>query len=106
MIYLLFAFMAGSFDAAKDTLAHHFPTSIFKKLNPNFWNPEVSWNGSKILFMRFDGWHLFKMLHTLFICLAVALFEAQFPEYKWADFLLVYLLYKTGFNLLYSIILR
>lgn len=99
--FLLFALFAGIADAVKDTLAHHFSTSVFNKLNPKFWNPEVSWKYKiKSIGMSLDAWHLFKMAHTLFICLAVVFFMPI--ENLVISYVLVYLFYKTGFNLFYS----
>jgi hypothetical protein len=35
--------MAGFFNAIMDTLFTHYSSSVFRNLNPLFWNPEVSW---------------------------------------------------------------
>ena len=66
--------IAGLFKAVMDTLDFHYSTSVFSRLDPQFWNPEISsWNKYKngdkdqgsafpfstTLFVMFtDGWHL------------------------------------------------
>jgi hypothetical protein len=40
MIYLI---LAAIFNLIMDTLTHHFNTSVFKGLNPKWWNPNESW---------------------------------------------------------------
>lgn len=65
----------GIFDAAKDTLAHHFTISVFSDLNSTFWDAnnswcnkwkncevgkEAFWGASTIFSAATDGWHLMK----------------------------------------------
>ena len=60
MFFAIFA--AAFFNATMDTLQDHFSTSIFKNLNPNFWNPNVSWKviSNFLGIVRLDAWHLAK----------------------------------------------
>lgn len=70
--------LAAALNALMDTLKDHFGVSIFKNLNPEFWNPVVSWNKSYNLFgswggsrwISLDAWHISKFL--MLGCLAGA----------------------------------
>lgn len=65
--------------ALTETLQHRFSSSIFRNLNPKFWNPQISWKN------KGDGWfnrsvgviwsdalHLFKFIAM--ICVAASIF--------------------------------
>lgn len=88
MIYLGISLivLAGYFEAIRDTIEHHFNTSIFrwKYFNQKFWNPDLSWlnkyNDVKLNYGVYvpkfylsttllvgltDAWHLFKGLEKL-----------------------------------------
>lgn len=83
VISIILIIIAGFAEAIMDTLAHHFESSVFSKLNPQFWNPIVSgankWkdgkreNGEKfflsstLLVGVTEAWHLFKMIRTLLL---------------------------------------
>lgn len=58
-----------------DTLAHHFSTSRFQKLNPKRWNAQISWMTpndvddvygrgitKKFLGVPLDAWHILKYI--------------------------------------------
>ncbi len=108
--YLVFAFIAGFFDAIKDTLSDHFSISVFRKLNPLFWDKIPSAKGKKILGMRFNGWHIAKMLHTAFLGLSAVFFisinREVFNDVHTIDYILWYGFYKWGFNINYSWLLK
>ena len=90
---LIFIILVGICDAVMDTLAHHFSVSMFKKLNPYFWNPDVSWLSKyndkdpaqgrvkwTILGLEIikpvsftDAWHLFKRLKITFWAIIIGL---------------------------------
>lgn len=105
--------IAGIMEAIMDTLAHHFEGSIFKELNPDFWNPVKSggnkWkNGDKTQGERFflsstllvgftEGWHLAKMFRTLLLFMPVAVF------FGWGIFLVTMVTYKISFTIYYKI---
>jgi hypothetical protein len=83
--------LSGICDAVMDTCSDHYSISIFKKMNPNIWNKNISWvnkynndnpsNGLKtITFLGIvlnypvqltDAWHFFKMIKELLIILAI-----------------------------------
>jgi hypothetical protein len=81
MVVLAFVLivLSGASEGIMDVLDHAFHRSIFKKLNPQWWNPEVSWEnkwkgknltkerflGSATIFVFVtDAWHLFKALRS------------------------------------------
>lgn len=124
-VFLLFMFAAGAMDACKDTVVHHFAISVFRNWNKRFWNGGESWKNKYLNFnpsnprrtiwflnqdthinipvIFTDGFHLFKALHTLFICLAVSCAYSQGSVL--ITYLLAYGMYKWAFNACYDIIL-
>lgn len=76
--------IAGAANGIMDTLQFHYTKSRYAKLNPDFWNPAISWkrkykrnsDGSLVqplvpayigsttwLVWTTDAWHLFKWLY-------------------------------------------
>lgn len=87
VIYIL-VILASICNAIMDITAHKFHRSVFKKLNPQYWNPEISWKNKYVdgdsnkgrvkWFLNFDkpvqltdAWHLFKSLMIIFLCGAI-----------------------------------
>lgn len=86
---ILSSIISGIGKAIRDTLAHHFERSIFKDLNPLFWNPVLSGNnkwkngdrnqGEKfflsttLLVSLTEGWHIGETINVLFLVLGVGL---------------------------------
>jgi hypothetical protein len=111
-LIILFLTIAGLAEAGMDALAHDFEGSIFKDANPNFWNPIISggnkWkNGDRNQGERFflsstllvgftEGWHLFKMVRTLFLFGAVALICG------WIIALICMIVFKGSFTIFYN----
>ena len=111
-LVIICLYFAGLCEAAMDTLAHHYEQSIFKKMNPNYWNPAVSgankWkNGDRAQGERFflsstllvgvtEGWHLFKMARTLLLFGAIAVVTG------WITALLMMCTFKGAFTLYYK----
>jgi hypothetical protein len=111
--------------AIKDTIAHHYSTSIFsgEKFNPLFWNPNISWknkwkNGdhkqgekfkfsSTALVLTTDAWHLFSSLELGFIHLAIAILLSLVLSWNIIIFGIgVKLIYAIFFNLFYDKFLK
>lgn len=89
MLILMFLaiFAAAFFNAVMDTLQFHFSTSIFKNLNQNFWNPNVSFKVLKnfLGIVRLDAWHLTKFcLLGSFIAFGYALYFMSHIYPVWA----------------------
>ncbi len=78
---LILLLLSGLSKAVKDTIEHHYLISIFQKLNPKFWNHDLSWVnkykdgdvlkgsafwGSTTIFVFLtDAWHLFDTIGAL-----------------------------------------
>ena len=76
--------LSGVAKSVKDTLDHHFETSIFKDLNPMFWDSGISWynkwekdslikfgkakerfwGSSRWFVFLTDAWHLFDTIQS------------------------------------------
>lgn len=74
--------------AVKDTIDHHYYTSVFSRLNPKFWNPIISWQNkykdletkkpkhfgsTTFLVWTTDAWHLFDLIQNTAWQLALAI---------------------------------
>ncbi len=104
-ISYIFIVLAAIIDAILDTWKDHFSVSIFKDFNPNFWNPQISWNKvPTILGTHIDSWHLLK-----FALLGAIFFAVQFSEKNiikwWANILIYFVIWYIFFELFYSHIL-
>lgn len=91
LIPIILYCLCGICDAIMETCSDHFSISIFKKLNPNIWNKNISWvnkyindnpaNGLKkiILFgiifnypvQLTDAWNFFKMIKEVLTIIAI-----------------------------------
>lgn len=117
--------IAAIFKAAMDALRFGFGRSVFRNLNPYFWDPEKSSNnkykmglpgmgekffGSKTIFvMLTDGWHLMQAGFLLFLFAGVVNYQASWfmvhlPIYhealiKFVDFLV----FRSVFGLVFTV---
>lgn len=115
ILTLLAVALAGVCNAIADTLAHHFSTSVFKTLDPKFWDAAVSWQYATYLPLtkyKIDAWHLFSSFEVCMWCMAVLLAGTRSDKYR-SLFLfnvLLYIglggLYNLSFNLFYNTLLR
>ena len=133
MTTLFLLMLAGMCNAVMDTLFSHYDISIFKSLNPLFWNPEVSWKNkwaqpypqpaedkwyyfgfippykerfpysSTIFVFLTDAWHLFKFFMLTFIFLGVVLYTPMVRQC--ADFFIYYIAYTFTFTMFYDYVL-
>lgn len=87
IVSLIFFAFAGMAEAVMDTLQFKFYTSVFRKYNGYFWNPDFSWQNkwkqgdpkfgpkffgsSTFLVWTTDAWHLFKWIRNRMIDFAV-----------------------------------
>jgi hypothetical protein len=103
MIALIFVVLGAFFKAVADTLDHHFSISVFKNLNPKFWDLDVS-EPKKIFNYPLDAWHIVKSLE-LGCLLAVPLVYK--PEFVWyVDYAIGGAAFIAVFNLFYNKILK
>lgn len=116
LFVILLVIVAGISEAVGDTLLFHYDTSIFNspEFKKEFWNIEISWKnkGSNIikrtlLVFITDAWHLFKVLHTVFLFLMViTIFTLTTNVYLFALYLAIaYTLKKGVFELFWSKVL-
>ena len=104
MSFILIA-IAAIFNAIMDTLWTHYPISVFKNLNPKWWNPNESWEYVKnwMGWVRFDAWHLFKFGMLGFISLAICFYK---PIFGILDILIIPMVWGISFELFYSNLLK
>ena len=107
MIGYIFFVLAAAFKAVADTLEHHFETSVFKKLNLKWWNPDKSGDAVKLLKhtkYRLDAWHLSNSLMIVFFVCAGIFHKNTLPWYL--DIPVIGTGFNIVFNTLYNKILR
>jgi len=121
MISIIFWILAAASNAVCDTLVHHFPNSIFAKMSRFFWWPEISWRNKYIMddpskgkikwfwglmdkpvFLT-DGWHLFKSLMIVFICLSIAFADGIYSNPKWYSYIVIVVVFGTFWNLTFNL---
>jgi hypothetical protein len=115
-----------------DVTNYHYTISIFKNLNPMWWNGEISWknkyiNGDPSLGFRklfpnskgllgkinypvqlTDAWHFFKMLMIIFLAVSVVTFANTITSINYSQliYIIVYgILWNSWFNVFYNKIL-
>lgn len=129
MIYLIIPILlyciGGIFDAVMDTCSDHFYSSVFKNLNPSYWNKNVSWinkyvnkdpkQGFKkmlgiVIPVAFtDAWHMAKSLKEIFNCLALT--AALYIDFPYSINIIILYFVVAGvlrniiFDIFYNIIL-
>ena len=119
ILSILFLALAAACNAVMDKSVHHYSVSKLKKLNPFFWNGEISWknkyiNGDPKLgrvkwyfglnkpVQITDAFHFFKMLMVISICLSVVTFNRQFT-YTFLSFLIITFMYGFVWNVTFSL---
>lgn len=115
--------IAASLCAVTETLKEFFDRSIFKDLNQEFWNPQISWRNkwkdgditkgekffgsSTFLSLFTDGWHLCKFLFILFLIISIvsALSVLGVIFTAWYGYIVVSIIYSfvwfVGFEFTY-----
>lgn len=89
MITIILLVLAAMLNSAMDMNLNMYDTSVFSKLNPDIFNPTISWKnkfkngdrtqgpkffGSTTFFVCFtDSWHFLKMLfiNTIFLIISI-----------------------------------
>ncbi len=109
MISLILLVSAAVFKAIADTLAHHFDTSIFRRLDRKFWDGGDTYSPKHIPFTKYplDAWHLSNSLYIFTMIMAMVLFK---PVINWLPVLsnltLFSITFVIVFNTFYNRILR
>lgn len=128
MITLILITLAGICNSIMDVLFTRFDKSIFKNLNPLYWNPKYSWKYkwkiplqpptkkwyyfgiypqyeerfpycSTIFVFLTDAWHLFKSSMLLFIMLSIVSYQPIISLY--IDWFIYYVSWTLTFTYLY-----
>ena len=126
MISLIFWCLAAACCAVMDTLQHHFYSSkiYYMRRKPTqsyWWNPTYSWYNKykgrnpqkgkikwfwglmdKPAFLT-DGWHLFKSLMIVFICLSIAFADGIYSNPKWYSYIVIVVMFGTVWNLTFNL---
>jgi hypothetical protein len=126
IVSVSFFMLASICNSIMDVTSHHFSLSIFKNLNPMWWNGEISWKnkyvngdptkGRKKLWGNInypvqltDCWHFFKMLMIIFLTVSVVTFDSTIINHPY-QYLLYICLYgffwNTTFSLFYNKIFK
>jgi len=107
VLSLVFFALAAIMNAVMDTLQFHFERSIFKGKDPNFWNPNISWNFARIIpytGYKVDGWHLSKSMMIIFCALsATVLLKGVDPFSPWWGYLLIFTVYGIVWNMVFNL---
>lgn len=112
IIAIVLVIVAGIAKAFMDTLQFHYYQMRWK-LNPQYWNPEISWQNkynwgkgkSKLiqwllqnpLVFITDGWHLMQFVFLNSIIMVPAIVQTEY------NFLLVFLIIRVIFGSLFSL---
>lgn len=133
MISLLFIVFAGLFNAAYELLFVAYKQSIFKHLNPDYWNPQSSWiykwkyplrkaprkwyyfgfqprfqerfpySSSAFVWLT-DAWHLLKAL--MLACIMGAIVSYQPLTIPVMDFFIFYCTFTFTFTVFFEYVFR
>ena len=100
--YVIFGGCAVA-DGVMDELFDHFTTSAFKGLNPNFWNPNISWEKSRtILGYHIDAWHLTKSALIIGLTAAVLTYRKPAHFHWWKEVLIYGVVWNSVFDLTFG----
>lgn len=106
ILSFLFIVLAAIFKAVADTVADHFSVSIFKGLNPTFWNKAVSWQYAVRVFnYPVDAWHLSNSAMIACFILSFSLSKGN-PAHWLVDFSAAGILFVLVFNVFYNKVLK
>jgi hypothetical protein len=108
MIAISLIILAASVKAMADTIDHHFDTSVFRNLNPRFWDLDISSDHAKRIFKyKLDAWHLSQSAMIVLMISAVAVHPFDRWHLHWAlEILIAGITWNIVFNTFYNKILR
>lgn len=94
--------LAATFNGCMDVITHHFAKSVFRNLDPKWWNPNESWKHVKpfLGWVRLDAWHLFKF-GMLFCFCAMAV---TYKHVTGFDYFIFLILWGIGFEITYKVL--
>ena len=115
MITIILLIIAAASNAICDVLINFFYVSKFRRLNPYFWNPKVSylnkWSdfdikkekflGSSTVFVAFtDSWHLFKAIWLMSMILCIVTYKPILQHWT-LDGVMLLIIWGLVFELLF-----
>lgn len=122
ILSIIFFGLAAICNAMMDTIQFHWNTFRWKdKVNPQYWNPEISWRNKYIdgdpkkglkypfggLANFLDAWHLFKMTQIFLIVFAIVSFpfshQICFFDSCWCNQLSWVIIFGGVWNGLFSL---
>lgn len=101
-LMILIICLAAICKAFADTLDHHFDTSIFKKWNRKYFDPNVIQKTTRQIFgYPVDGWHIANSIqYCSWIILAVKFYK---PVFAWHfDGVIIGTIFIAVFNSFYN----
>ena len=106
MIWILLSLLASIFSSIADIVENeNISSSVFSKLNQQFWYKRESWKyATKIFNYKLDAWHLSKSLMICSFVLSAITYQTIVS--RPVDFILFGLSYNLNFNLWYHVVLR
>lgn len=103
--------LAAACNAVMDVLNFKFSTSIFRNMNPKWWDAKKSWrnkykNGIKDLGPKFplsttvlafttDAWHFFQFLSNSLVTLPLVLVAQKAEDLHWWQAVILFLALKS-----------
>lgn len=121
---IILIIIAAVCAAIMDVLSHHYPRSIFKNLNPSWWNSKISWRNKysvfekdktkeKLFYAFCDAWHTFRNIYVFSIIGAIVFFPflvIEYSKYQILDFVIIWFLallfiYLVIYYLFYKLVL-
>jgi len=107
MISGVLVFLAAFFNAVMDRVEYGvaFRASVFSRLNPKFWQKDISWQYAKKVFgWKFDAWHVAKSTMVVLLCFSIVLYSPVISPL--IDFLIAGATWNLSFNIFYNKILK
>lgn len=126
MISFIFWSLAAICNSIMDMTDHHYSRSVFKNLNPLWWDGNISWKNKylrenpnlelKKLFpykkgflgeinyptQLTDAWHFFKTLMIIFLTLSVVTFDKNLIS-SWLGYMIIFIVYYLFWNFWYNL---
>ncbi len=122
VLAITFLALSGVFKAFTDKISFHYDKSFFRKWNPKFWDPRISWRnkyaegefplkekffGSSTVFVCFtDGWHLLRALDSISLVAGFFFLGTAVAEYKMLLAIFMYVGALTLRNIVFETFFR
>lgn len=96
-------------SAITDTLLFKFSVSVFKGLDPKWWNPMVSWMYKSGFIVFADSFHFFKSFMLFFggaaflFTYSVGVKVGKHTEASWLDYVVLTIILALDWNLVFNL---